>query len=72
MSKSDKNVELQGIKHNLNILKTLLNKLDKDIWIKEFWYSMSEHCKNFPKKDQHGHPDKDGSAYWAELIKKYL
>jgi len=71
MIRSDENIERQGIKHNLNILKNLINKLNKDIWIKRIWYSIPEHCKDFPTESG-GHPDIAGSAHWAELIKQYV
>jgi hypothetical protein len=71
MSREDKDTERMGIRHNLKILNDQISKLDKEIWIKEFWYSMSEHCKDFPLESG-GHPDKEGSDHWAKLIKKYL
>lgn len=71
MSRVDKNTEMKGIVNNKKILDNLIDKLDKDIWIKEFWYGINTHCEGFPwRKD--GHVDYEGSAYWAELVKKYL
>ena len=49
MSRDNPEITKQGIKHNSNELTKLINKLDKDIWIKEFWYSMKEHIsQKFP------------------------
>lgn len=76
MSQADGETKMQGIQHNVDQLKTLLAKLDKRIWIKEFWYSMRHHM-------QHNHaaqflPGYDRSLPvaavddWALLVKKYL
>jgi hypothetical protein len=71
MSKEDKDTERMGIQYNSEKLKVLLTRLDKNIWIPEFWYSMSEYCGDFPF-EKNGHPDVEGSNHWAELVKKYL
>jgi len=71
MSRVDKDTERMGIQYNLKILNDLISKLDKKIWIKEFWYSMTEHCKDFPLESS-GHPDKEGSNHWATLVKEHL
>ena len=52
-------------------LQKMIDRLDRDIWIQEFWYSMHEHCEHLPK-EKDGHPNIDGSAYWADLVKQYL
>lgn len=71
MSRIDKNTEIQGIKYNKTILEKLIAKLNKDIWIKEFWYGIDTHCKDFPWRDD-GHVGEEGSAHWADLVKTYL
>jgi len=71
MSRPDKDMEHMGIQYNLNKLKVLIDRLDNNIWIHKFWYSMTEHCKDFPLESG-GHPDKEGSNHWANLVKKYL
>lgn len=71
MSREEEDIERMGIQHNLRKLKGLINKLDKDIWINKFWYSMKEHCKDYPlEKD--GHPGVQGSNHWARLVMEYL
>ena len=76
MNKDDPNIHKQGIKHNYNELIKLIDKLDKDIWIKEFWYSMREHIdEKFPGKIQPGYTSAlpvPAVKDWAELVKKYL
>jgi len=74
MNKDDDNIRKQGIKHNYSELIKLIDKLDKDIWIKEFWYSMSEHIEqNFPGSIKPGHVLPVPAVNdWAELVKKYL
>jgi len=71
MSHENKDIERMGIQANTNHLKNLIEKLDTSIWIKELWYSMEEHCKEFPLHDD-VHPGKEGSNDWAELVEKYL
>lgn len=71
MNRDNKNIETKGIEYNLNLLKSLIKKLNTTIWIKKFWYSIPEHCKDFPT-EKDGHPDVEGSAHWAELVKKYI
>ena len=71
MSHEDKDIERMGIQANTNDLKNLIAKLDASIWIKELWYSMEEHCKDYPVHDLI-HPGIKGSNAWAELVKKYL
>tara|TARA_B100001093_G_C26533793_1_gene887148 strand:+ start:54 stop:743 length:690 start_codon:yes stop_codon:yes gene_type:complete len=71
MSREGADIQRMGTQFNTRVLKDLIAKLDKSIWIKELWYSMEEHCKYFPLHHS-GHPDVQGSKAWAELIKKYL
>jgi hypothetical protein len=76
MSRDNEEIIKQGIIHNSNKLTKLINKLDKDIWIKEFWYSMLEHIdNNFPGqiKPGTGHAlPVEAVKHWGELVKKYL
>ena len=71
MSHENEDIERMGTQFNLNVLKELISKLDESIWIKKLWYSMEEHCKDFPSHDT-SHPGVEGSNNWAEFIKKYL
>ena len=71
MSHENKDIERMGIQANTNDLKNLIAKLDTAIWIKELWYSMEGHCKDFPVHDLI-HPGIEGSNVWAEFVKKYL
>ncbi len=71
MSRESADIERMGIQFNTKVLKDLIAKLDTSIWIKELWYSMEKHCKDFPLHDT-GHPGIEGSNDWAELVKKYL
>ena len=75
MIRADKNMEKMGIQYNLNILKDLISKLDKNIWVKEFWFSMKDYIwSNFDVKEYgNGKPlPKEAVKAWAELVKKYL
>jgi hypothetical protein len=71
MSKEDEDIERMGIQHNLTKIKELIERLDKDIWINAFWYSMGYHCRGFPT-EKGGHPDVEGSNHWSKLVKQYL
>ena len=71
MSHENKDIERMGIQANTNDLKNLIAKLDASIWIKELWYSMEGHCKDYPVHDLI-HPSIEGSNAWAKLVKKYL
>jgi hypothetical protein len=71
MNKNTDELKNNGIQHNLNILKNKIEKLDKNLWIKDKFYSMEEHCDSF-EKVAHGHVGSEGSAYWANLVKEYL
>ena len=66
----------QEIKNKYYELITLIDKLDKEIWLKEFWYSMSEHInKKFPGQIKTGYARElpaQAVKDWAELVKKYL
>lgn len=71
MSKETEDMTRMGVAFNKNKLLKLIEKLDKDIWIEDFWYSFKVHTKDFPK-EKDGHPDVEGSNHWANLVKKYL
>lgn len=71
MSKDNKDFTNQGISHNLNVLKKLIQKINDKIWIGNLWYSMQEHTEEF-SLEQSGHPGKEGSKHWSEFVKKYL
>lgn len=76
MNKNDPEIHKQGIQHNYENLIELIQKLDKEIWIKEFWYSMKDRItQKFPGQIKAGY----GHALpvlavkdWAELVKRYL
>ena len=76
MSRSNAETTKQGIIHNCNKLMELIDKLDKDIWIKEFWYSMKEHIdKRFPGQIKTGYVHAlpiEAVKDWGELVRKYL
>ena len=76
MSRQDPEITKQGIIHNCNKLMKLVDKLDKDIWIKEFWYSMREHIEEkFPGQIKSGYVHalpKEAVKDWGELVRKYL
>jgi len=71
MSKETLDMTRMGVAFNKNKLLKLIDKLDKDIWIEKFWYSMRTHCKDFPL-EKNGHPDVEGSDHWATLVKECL
>ena len=76
MNKDNADIRQQGIQHNYRNLLQLIEKLDKDIWIKEFWYSMKDRIiEKFPGQikigDTHALPV-PAVKDWAELVKKYL
>ena len=76
MDASDTNMKMQGIRHHCEELKSLIDQLDKNIWIKEFWYSMKDHMKkDYAEQFVLGY-DKNlpVSAVndWANLVKQYL
>jgi hypothetical protein len=76
MNKSDPDMHKQGIIYNCNLLLKLIEKLDKNIWINEFWYSMREHIdKKFPNQIMPGYTHalpKEAVKNWGELVKKHL
>jgi len=76
MSRDNPEITKQGVKHNSNELTKLINKLDKDIWIKEFWYSMKEHIdNNFPVQNKIGFAHAlpiEAVKDWGQLVKKHL
>ena len=76
MSNSDANIKMQGIKHYCEELKKLIDRLDKNIWIKEFWYSMKNHMnKEYADQFVLGYDKSLPVAAvddWASLVKQYL
>ena len=76
MNRSDPDMHKQGILYNYNLLLKLIEKIDKNIWIKEFWYSMYDHIENnFPNQMKTGYTHalpKKAIKDWGELVKKHL
>jgi hypothetical protein len=76
MCKSDPDTYKQGIIYNCDLLLKLIDKLDKNIWINQFWYSMREHIeKHFPNQIIPGYTTplpKEAVKHWGELLKKHL
>jgi len=76
MSNSNANTKMQGIKYYCEELKKLINQLDKNIWIKEFWYSMKNHMnKEYADQFVLGYDKSLPVAAvddWANLVKQYL
>ena len=76
MNRSDPDIEKMGIKHNYEKLQKLIVKLDKNIWIKEFWYSMYSHIQiNFPGQMKTGYTHAlpvEAVKDWGDLVKKQL
>ena len=71
MNKNNDQLKNNGIQYNLNILKNKIKKLDKNLWIKDKFYSMEEYCNGF-QKTADGHVGSEGSSHWANLVKQYL
>jgi len=72
MSREDKDIEDQGIKHNTNILKNKLATFKKENWINnETGFSYSKQVEHLPKWHD-GHPGLEASAFWADTIKKNI
>ena len=75
MFRNDANIETQGIKHNVKILQNLISKLDKSIWIGEFWSSMLDFISSkkyvIPQGFDKPLP-KEAVQEWAVLVKKHL
>ena len=76
MSRANKDIERMGIESHVEKLKSLIAKLDKDIWIKQFWYRMYDHIVGkYPNSIKTGYTHAlpiEGVRDWGELIKKYL
>ena len=76
MNNSDTDTRMQGILHNCKELKKLIDRLDKNIWIKEFWYSMKHHMnKDYTDQFVPGYDKSLPVAAvddWANLVKQYL
>jgi hypothetical protein len=76
MDSNDPTVKMQGIQHHCKELKSLIAQLDKNIWIKEFWYSMKDHMKkDYAEQFVLGYDKSLPVAAvndWANLVKQYL
>tara|TARA_Y100000741_G_scaffold246882_1_gene189550 strand:- start:301 stop:1008 length:708 start_codon:yes stop_codon:yes gene_type:complete len=76
IKRTDPDIEKMGIKHNYEKLQKLIGKLDKNIWINEFWYSMRDHIeKNFPGQIKAGYTHAlpvEAVKDWCNLVKKQL
>jgi hypothetical protein len=76
MNNSNADTRMQGIRHNCEELKKLIDRLDKNIWIKEFWYSMKNHMnKDYTDQFVPGYDKSLPVAAvddWANLVKQYL
>ena len=76
MDRTNKDIERMGIKHHYEKLQKLIGKLDKNIWIKEFWYSMYSHIQiNFPGQMKIGYTHAlpvEAVKDWGNLVKKQL
>jgi hypothetical protein len=76
MSNSDTNTRVQGIRHHCEELKKLMDQLDKNIWLKEFWYSMKDHMqKRYGDQFVPGYDKSLPVAAvddWANLVKQQL
>ena len=74
LNRTDPDIEKMGIKHNYEKLQKLIGKLDKNIWINEFWYSMRDHIeKNFPGQIKAGYTHAlpvEAVKDWSNLVKK--
>ena len=71
MDVKDRGHRESGIQSHMDRVNDLLSKLDKRLWIKEFWYGIGKHCEHLPKLPD-GHPGPEASKLWAELVKKHL
>lgn len=71
MEKIDRGHRESGLKDAVDKIMSLVDKLDRNIWIKDLWYGIQQHCKHLPTLDD-GHPGKEASLHWANLVKEYL
>jgi hypothetical protein len=71
MEKIDRGHRESGLRDGVDQIMTLIGKLDRNIWIKDFWYGIQQHCRHLPTLDD-GHPGKEASLHWANLVKEYL
>ena len=75
MSRRDPDIETMGVKFNLQKLKTLVSRLDRDIWIKEFWFSMHDYIwANFDTSAYGGETPLPADAVkaWGKIVSKHL
>jgi hypothetical protein len=74
MSRRNKDEEAMGIKYNMNLLHTYINKLDSSCWINNnVFSSMKTILQNYPKHSETDrHIGVEGSNKWAEILSKHL
>lgn len=74
MDRSNDVLVSQGTLYNINYLKKLISKLDKNIWINEFWFSMRNFLKGTYDINRTINQPLPLNAVrvWADLVKKYL
>ena len=75
LNRSTAHLEMQGIEHNLNLLKNLVSKLDPNIWIKSFWFSMWDVVSKYDLKNYGANKTplpKDAVQEWARIVKESL
>ena len=75
MVRTDADIKTQGIKSNVKILQNLISKLDKNIWIGEFWSSMLNFISSKKYVISKGFDKplpKEAVKEWAELVKKHI
>ena len=75
MSRENAEIEMQGVKYNLNKLKSLINRLDRSIWVKEFWFSMYDYIwSNFDTSECGGKNPLPAEAVrsWGQIVARHL
>ena len=74
MSRSNKDIEAQGIKFHTGVLKTLISKLDSKCWINnEVFSSMYTILEHYPRhSDTDLHVGVEGSNKWADIVSEHL
>jgi hypothetical protein len=75
MSRADADIEKMGVKFNLEKLKSSINRLDRSIWIKEFWFSMRDYIwSNFDTSGYGGETPLPAEAVkaWGQIVARHL
>ena len=66
----------QGVEQHVKLLQEIIRKLDKDIWVKEFWCSMHDYMvkeHNYVHKGGYGYAlPVEAVAGWAEVVKRSI